>query len=153
MTTRATRTIPGVMGNQGILRETLGEAGHRLTSPRLAVWQVLSESPGHLTAEQIADRVSDIDPAVNLSSIYRSLSLFAELGLARESHLGPDEPSHWELAHSDDQFHLRCVSCGRVTHHSGDLVAQIRDHLSGEHGFDAESIDLLVTGVCVDCAN
>ena len=134
------------------LRAALGEAGHRLTGPRLAVWDVVASSRAHMTAEEIADSVRDADPTVNLSSVYRSLALFAELGLVRESNLGANEASHWELAHSDESFHLRCTSCGRVEHHTGDLVAQVEYHLSRHHGFNASRVELLVSGTCRECS-
>jgi Fur family transcriptional regulator, ferric uptake regulator len=135
------------------LRTTLTREGHRMTGARRAVWEVVSSTGEHLTAEEIAERVRGIDPDVNLSSIYRSLGLFAELGLVRESSIDSGGPAHWETAHPDDQFHLRCRECGRVDHHAGDLVEQIRTHLGDEHGFRAEQVELLVTGLCRDCSD
>jgi Fur family ferric uptake transcriptional regulator len=134
------------------LRSVLVEAGHRMTGPRLAVWDVVATSESHMTAEEIADAVKDADPTVNLSSVYRSLALFSDLGLVRESNLGANEATHWELAHSDEQFHLKCTSCGRVEHHTGDLVAQIESHLSEHHGFQADRVELLVSGTCRHCS-
>lgn len=134
-----------------ILKDALGEAGHRLTGPRLAVWDAVAAGHSHLTADEIARRVRTSDPSVNLSSVYRSLALFAELGLVRESHLGADEAVHWEQAHPDEQFHLKCTSCGRVEHHTGDLVARIESHLADSHGFQAARIELLVSGTCGGC--
>lgn len=134
------------------LKTALDEAGHRLTGPRLAVWDVVAHSESHMTAEEIAEAVRDEDPTVNLSSVYRSLALFSELGLVRESNLGANEATHWELAHSDEQFHLKCTSCGRVEHHSGDLVGQIDSHLAENHGFHADRVELLVSGTCADCS-
>jgi Fur family transcriptional regulator, ferric uptake regulator len=135
------------------LRAALTESGNRVTAPRRAVWQVISESDEHLTAEEIATRARQVDPGINLSSVYRSLALFAELGLARESTLEGGGASHWETAHSDDHFHLRCRLCGRVDHHEGDTVSQVRDHLRSGHGFLAEQIELVVTGLCPSCSS
>lgn len=132
------------------LRHVLAPAGHRLTGPRMAVWQAVSRASGHQTAEQIATKVQEADPAINLSSVYRSLALFYELGLLRQSHLG-DEAAHWELAHPDEQFHLRCDSCGMVEHHTGSLVDEIRRHLEQGHGFVADRVDLVVSGTCENC--
>ena len=73
---------------------------------------------------------------MNLASVYRSLGLFAELGLARESHTG-DDAGEWELSHPDDRFHVVCDSCGRVDHHGGAYVEEIRSHLQSDHGFEA----------------
>ena len=134
------------------LRDALREAGHRLTGPRLTVWQVISGTESHMTADQIADQVRALDPTVNLSSIYRSLALFADLGLVRESNLDSTGAAHWEVAHPDEQFHLRCISCGRVFHHTGDLVDKVCSHLGSEHGFRADNIELLVTGLCERCS-
>lgn len=133
------------------LREALGAAGFRLTGPRLAVWHVVAASRSHLTADEIAAGVRSTDPSVNLSSVYRSLALFADLGLVRESRLGSDEGAHWELAHPDEQFHLKCTTCGRIEHHTGQLVAGIESHLAGSHGFVAERVELLVSGTCREC--
>jgi Fe2+ or Zn2+ uptake regulation protein len=141
-----------VRSPQEQLRESLSNTGHRLTGPRLAVWSVIAGRGTHLTAEEIAQEVRLDDPTINLSSVYRSLSLFADLGLVRESSLDSGGPAHWELAHPDEQFHMRCRSCGKVEHHHGDLVDRVTTHLSGEHGFIVEHVDLLVTGLCSDCA-
>jgi Fur family ferric uptake transcriptional regulator len=132
----------------GLLRDR----GNRLTEPRLRVWEVLNRAGGHLTVEEIVREVHKADPTINTSSVYRTLALFADLDLVRESSLGPDEGARWELGHPDDHFHLVCKVCGEVDHHEGDLVEQIRSHLDSGHGFNAGEIDLVVTGTCARCA-
>lgn len=133
------------------LEPVLRGHGHRVTRPRQLVWEVLCSSQRHLTAEEVAARVNEVDPGVNLASVYRSLALFADLDLARESRLGDQGASRWEQAHPDDHFHLVCGTCGEVRHHAGDLVERIRSHLGSDHGFRADSIDLVVTGRCRTC--
>lgn len=135
------------------LKAALSATDRRLTGPRLAVWEVVSSTSEHMTADQIASEVQKADPAVNRSSVYRSLALFGELGLMRQSHLEPTEAAHWEMAHPDEQFHMRCESCGKVEHHTGDLVDRVRDHLADDHGFRATRVNLLVTGLCRDCGD
>src|SRR3990170_952281 len=130
----------------------LRQHGHRSTVPRRLVWDALTSAAGHLTAEQIASKVHAENPSVNLSSVYRTLALFSELHLVRESNLGTDGGSRWEQAHPDDQFHLVCDSCGEVQHHAGDLVEGVRTHLGTEHGFTADRVELVVTGLCASCA-
>lgn len=132
--------------------ELLRTAGHRVTSARLLVWQVVNEAGAHLTAEAVASRVAEQDPSVNLASVYRSLTLYEELGMIRQTHLGSDRVGYWEVRHPDEHFHLVCRACGTIDHHRGTLVRQIREHLAGGHGFDAERVDLTVTGLCARCA-
>lgn len=126
--------------------------GYRVTAQRQLVWEVLSEARGHLTAEEVASRVARRRGDVNLASVYRALAVLQELDLVRESRLGDGGASTWELAHPDEHFHLVCSRCGGVTHHEGSLVEEIADHLRDGHGFRPDSIELVVTGTCADCA-
>lgn len=130
--------------------QRLRDSGYRVTPQRRLVWDALRHAERHLTAEEVHTVVASTAPDINLASVYRTLALLAELGLAHEVQLG-EGPAHWELAHTDDEFHLVCRRCGEVSHHLGDLVERVRDHIAG-HGFDVESVDLVVHGVCADCA-
>ena len=130
------------------LADHLRGQGYRVTGPRQAVWEVLSAAGGHLTAEEVHVRTEN----VNLASVYRALATLADVGLVRETNIGIDGAARWEPAHSDDQFHLVCTGCGSVEHHGGDLVARVRQHVSTGHGFEVESIDLSVTGLCGRCS-
>jgi Fur family ferric uptake transcriptional regulator len=125
--------------------------GYRLTPQRQLVWDALRRATRHLTAEEIHGEVSKTVPDFNVASVYRTLSLLEELGLAKSVNLR-DGKGHWEIAHPDDEFHLVCRVCALVIHHRGDLVEGIRAHLALGHGFTAESVDLVVHGVCANCA-
>ena len=141
------------MTDEQDIAELLRARGHRVTRPRRAVWDVLRRADGHLTADEIAQRLEAGDTGVNLASVYRSLALFSELALARESRLGDADAARWEVAHPDEHFHLVCQRCGDVEHHAGSLVADVRDHLRQGHGFLADGVELTVTGTCASCAD
>lgn len=113
------------------------------------VWEVLTASHRHLSAGEIADQVRARDAGVNVSSVYRTLALFADLDLVRESRLG-DDASTWEIAHADDVIHLVCSGCGNVRHHDADAVDALRRQLA-KVGFRPAVIDVRVTGRCADC--
>lgn len=134
------------------VEQALRAGGHRVTRPRTAVWAALVDAQDHLTAEEVADRVGQEDPGVNLASVYRALTLFEELDLVRQSRLGDDPAGRWEVIHPDDAFHLVCTRCGAVDHHVGTLVEEVRAHLRGGHGFDVEQVELTVHGRCPACA-
>lgn len=129
----------------------LRNQGYRLTPQRQLVWDALRRATSHLTADEIHEEVSKTVPDFNVASVYRTLTLLEELKLAKSVQLG-DGKGHWEVAHPDDEFHLVCRICNTVIHHPSDLVQRARDHLSTEHGFVAERVDLVVHGVCASCA-
>ncbi|MEX2486884.1 MAG: Fur family transcriptional regulator [Nitriliruptoraceae bacterium] len=130
------------------LDETLKAAGYRVTRPRRRVWTALQETNGHITVEELAERVGD---DVDLASVYRTLRLFETLGIARTSRFDERDPGRWEPSHPDEHFHLVCRECGEVDHHVGDLVARIRAHLDEGHGFLVEDVTLTVHGLCASC--
>ena len=133
------------------LADELRTRGYRVTRPRRAVWQVLAGAQAHLTVEQIAEAVAADGHRADLASVYRTLGLFEELGLARVTRLGGEDAGRWELAHPDEHFHLVCERCGDVDHHVGSLVAQVREHLDVEHGFEVRRVQLVVSGRCPAC--
>ena len=133
------------------IAEVLRAHGHRVTRARLAVWEALESSGGHATVDDLASRAQRLEPGVNLASVYRSLALFSDLELARESRLVDEDATRWEVAHPDEQFHLVCEECGSVDHHVGGLVQRITEHLEAGHGFLPRTVDLTVTGVCRSC--
>ena len=124
----------------------------RVTRPRRLVWEVLTGEHGHLSAQEIAAQVRGIDPTVNTSSVYRTLALFAELELVRESKLGDDDTSHWEPIHDVAVIHLVFEHCSEVLHHVADDVEQLRRRVLGEARFEARSIEVVVRGRCERCA-
>jgi Fur family ferric uptake transcriptional regulator len=131
--------------------DALRESGYRLTPQRVMVWNVLRMAEGrHLSAEEICNEVQQILPSFNVASVYRTLSLLADLGLAKETRLA-DGPAVWEVAHDHSHHHLVCRVCGAVTHHEEPALSQVAVHLLQEHGFAAEELDLIVTGVCMSC--
>jgi Fe2+ or Zn2+ uptake regulation protein len=128
----------------------LRDEGYRLTPQRQLVWEALRAADRHLSAEELHERVVRTVPDFNVASVYRTLTLLAELGLAKEVRLG-DGRGYWEVAHPDDEFHLHCRRCRSVVHHHSDVVEEIRLHLAAEHRFLPESIDLVVHGLCDAC--
>jgi Fur family transcriptional regulator, ferric uptake regulator len=131
--------------------QTLRESGYRLTPQRVLVLDVLRRSPDeHLSADAICAEVQKLLPTFNVASVYRTLALLAELGLAKETRLA-DGPAVWEVAHDRDHHHLVCRVCGTITHHQEPVLSRVSDHLRQAHDFATEHADLVVTGVCGAC--
>src|SRR6266702_14503 len=87
--------------------EMLRKRGYRLTPQRHMILSVIQEADGHLSIEQITERVQERNPFVSLSTVYRTLELLRELGLVRENHL-PGEQPRYEAAEGTAHHHLVC---------------------------------------------
>jgi len=72
------------------LRSLLERHGIRPTSQRLRVAEVLLASPRHLSAEQLLASLRQSAGRVSKATVYNTLKLFVNHGLARQIHLDPD---------------------------------------------------------------
>jgi Fur family iron response transcriptional regulator len=71
-------------------RQILEQRGIRPTSQRMKVAEILLTSPRHLTAEQILATLRQSSGHVSKATVYNTLNLFVEQGLAREIHADPE---------------------------------------------------------------
>ena len=131
--------------------EVLRAQDFRVTRARTLVWQVLDEAQSHLSAADILQRVHDYDESINSSSVYRALSLFAELELVRETRQG--ELSTWEPAHDDAVIHLRCELCDITIHFDAPTVNNLRKQVGNITNFTPTSIDVRISGVFESCSS
>lgn len=131
--------------------ELLRARDFRVTRARQLVWEILSSAESHLSATDIHERVHAVDDSINASSVYRTLALFSELDLVRESHLG--ELSTWEPAHEDEVIHLVCERCQSTTHFKTSTVDRLRAQVEEVAEFSPTSIDVQITGLCATCCS
>ena len=128
--------------------DRLRRVGQRVTPQRLVILEALR--PGeHLSADDVFARVEPVLPAVNRSTVYRTLELFSELGLVSVTDLGGGARV-FELI-DELHHHLICHRCGAILELDDDLVEPLRTQIRDRYGF-APAIDhLAVFGFCTVC--
>lgn len=107
---------------------------------------------GHATPEQVCERVQQSAPALNLSTVYRTLELLEELGVVSHTHLTHGASTYH--AHSaEEHLHLVCHRCGAVAEADLDLATALAAAVESEHGFRTELRHLSLHGLCRECAS
>jgi Fur family iron response transcriptional regulator len=86
MSTPTLSAIPPTAQAQAILEQH----GVRPTSQRLRVADLLLTAPTHLTAEQILASLRQSSGRVSKATVYNTLKLFVDQGLARQIHADPE---------------------------------------------------------------
>lgn len=104
---------------------------------------------GHATPEQICAKVQRAAPAVNITTIYRTLDLMGRLGLVRHTHLGHGAPTYSEQQHQ--HVHLVCHHCTTVIETPTDLMDGLAERLRTESGFDLDVSHVALSGTCEAC--
>jgi Fe2+ or Zn2+ uptake regulation protein len=132
------------------LAELLREQGMRVTSQRLLIQRALVEHGGHLSAEQVHDLVRPALPGVTQQTVYSSLALLADLGVARRV-AAPGASARFE-ARTDPHHHIVCQRCGAVEDLDVRVPVGKALGVARESGFTPESASVVVVGLCSACA-
>ena len=138
------------MGQPEIMGEALRREGRRMTSKRALLLRIIAESGEHLDAEEIHRRAQEEGSKMSLSTVYRTLSLLAEMGLLRELHF--DEAHHHFERAQGEHYHLVCLECGEVSEYWPSDGGRRLRKLAEESGFDLVSARLELRGICEKCS-
>ncbi len=131
------------------MRSTLHDRGMRMTPQRQLVLDAVRELD-HATPEQICAHVQRAAPAVNITTIYRTLDLLEGLELVRHTHLGHGAPSYSTRPH--EHVHLVCHSCGAVVEVSPGELDGLAATLLERRGFELDPAHLALSGRCARCS-
>jgi Fur family ferric uptake transcriptional regulator len=108
-------------------------------------------SDGHLSIEELLDEVRLKEPRIGYATVYRTLKLLKECGLAFERHFG-DGVSRYEVAWSNEHHdHLICVECEKIIEFEDDDIEVLQHQVAAKHGFKLVRHKLELYGVCPDC--
>ncbi|GIM96027.1 Fur family transcriptional regulator [Paractinoplanes toevensis] len=129
--------------------ELLREHGLRVTKPRLAVLDVLTEG-GHLEVDDIARRVRIRLESVSTQAVYDVLGALSRAGLARRIEPA-GSPARFEARVGDNHHHIVCRGCGVID--DVDCAVGERPCLNpGEgHGFEIDEAEVTFWGLCPNC--
>ncbi len=132
------------------LTDLLRRRGLRVTPQRRMILEAMRTLGGHLTVEEIHRAVQARIPGVDLSTVYRTLRLFAELGLL-DQHALREGDRVYELRLRPDHAHFVCERCGKVEHLDPDLLEPLRTRLRHRIPGAVRRLTLTVTGLCPQC--
>lgn len=131
-------------------RRVLSARGLRATSQRALILDIIRKGDRHLDADEIYRRAREKEPRISLSTVYRSLQRFKELGLIQEFHFDEDH-HHYEPQAAAKHQHLLCLRCGRVIEFDHDLAGYISGNVPEARDFEIVDAELRVAGYCSQC--
>ena len=132
-----------------VQQHELREKGLRLTPQRELVLQAVREL-GHATPEEVAGKIHETHPGINLSTVYRNLETLENVGLVQHTHLGHGGATYHaaeELTH----LHLVCGICGEVGDAPIDAAASFVQGLLDDYGFHTDVTHFAIYGTCSSC--
>lgn len=127
----------------------LRERGFKVTPQRLAVYNVLSHTTAHPNAEMLYRELQPYYPTMSLATVYKTLSILCEVGLAQE--LNVSEDAFRYDANTQPHPHVRCTCCGRVDDIMDLSTDSLEEQAASETGYQIEAHQYYFFGVCPSC--
>jgi Fur family ferric uptake transcriptional regulator/Fur family peroxide stress response transcriptional regulator len=128
---------------------SLRDRGQRVTSQRLLIHRAFRELDHHASAEEVLAAVSPRLPNVSLPTVYATLDLFRELGIARRVSAGRGAILY--DPRGDAHHHLVCRRCGRVEDLDARIDVMPAMRAAGRSGFAADGAEIVLSGLCSSC--
>ncbi|MDQ3322364.1 MAG: transcriptional repressor [Acidobacteriota bacterium] len=136
-----------------IFLEHIQKAGLRKTAQRDLILEIFLRTEDHLSSEDLYWLVQKQDQSVGHTTVYRTLKLLTEAGLAREVRFGDGKTyyeHHYNREHHD---HMICTDCGKVIEFYSAELEALQDVMAEKYGFKLTHHSLRILGVCSDCQN
>ncbi len=108
--------------------------GMRLTGQRRLIAAVLAESEDHPDVPELHRRVALRDETVSLSTVYRTVKRFEELGII-ERHAFQDGRARYEKASKDHHDHLIDLTSGKVIEFRDEEIERLQQLVAERLGF------------------
>lgn len=149
VTTRPPLGCAAVM--MGVFRASLREHGLPVTQQRESVARVLFESTRHLSAEDVERQLRDRGENVGKATVYRTLNLLVEVGLATEHDFDEGFKRYEANVGPARHDHLICTSCGEVVEFEHEGLQELQREIAEREGFETVSRQLKIYGLCRSC--
>ncbi len=131
------------------LARFLEEHNLKHTKQRDAILDVFLTAAGHVTSEDIYKAVREDHPNVGYTTVYRTMKLLCDAGLASERHFD-DGITRYEIEHAHHD-HLVCVKCGRIIEFECAMIEATQEEIAARYGFRVLRHRHELYGHCSSC--
>ena len=131
------------------IQDSLNQSGVRQTKKRRIILETFLKAEGHLTIEEILKRVRKVDSRIGYVTVYRTLRLLKDLGLAHQWHFG-DGHSRFETVRGHHD-HLICLKCGKIIEFEEEKIEKLQEEVGKKNHFKIVSHVHEVYGYCSQC--
>jgi len=132
-------------------KNALRERNLKSTSQRDDIARVFFASNRHISVEELYREVRRVNPRVGYATVYRTMRLLRESGLAAERHFHDGEARFENVAEEQHHDHLICERCGRIVEFSNAAIEELQEEVARKLDFVISGHKMELYGICADC--
>jgi len=137
---------------QEALQTALTKRGLRNTKQREILTDLFFSHDKHFSHDDLLALARKKDPGIGYATVYRTLKLLSELGLATELHF-EDGHTRFEASDGEHHDHLICVSCSRIVEFEMEEIEKLQEEVAANHGFELVHHRMELYGLCPQCSS
>lgn len=140
-----------MMEEKEVFLRHIQRAGLKRTAQRELILDVFLRTEEHLSSEDLYRLVQKEDRSIGHTTVYRTLKLLTDAGLAREVRFG-DGQTHYEHNYKRQHHdHMICTECGKIIEFYSAELEALQDQMAAKYSFEPTQHSLRILGVCADC--
>ncbi len=132
-------------------RRHLRDHRQPVTRQRELLAEIVLYSSEHLSADAILKRLEEKGERVGTATVYRTLDLLVQSGVARAHDFGEGFRRYEPTPGQSDHEHLICIRCGKVEEFTNERLERMLPVIADEHHFQHQRHRVEVFGLCHDC--
>ncbi len=105
----------------------------------------------HVTVEELYESIKRKHSSIGYATIYRTLKLFTESGIAYERDFEDGKAKYEPLRSDTDHHHIICTECGKIVEFANSQIELCLDQIAKLNQFYVKKRKLQIYGVCSDC--
>jgi len=125
--------------------------GLRSTRQRDTILDIFLSTHQHVSVEDLYLKVKASHPGIGYATVYRTLKLFSEAGLAREILLHDGQTRYEHVMAGEHHDHLVCTGCNAIIEFEDETIEKLQDEIAARHGFLIRRHKLELYGLCARC--
>ncbi len=129
----------------------IAERGLKQSRQRNLIVETFYAIGGHVPVERLVAEVRRQEPRVSVATVYRTMKLLAECGLALPRQFGEAQTLYEPAGGRGHHDHLICTACGRIVEFENQRIEALQRRVARTHGFEVESHKLELYGRCAGC--
>src|SRR3954451_20073818 len=118
-----------------VLSRYMAQHGLKSTRQRSLIIDTFFSVGGHLSVEEMWSKVRSQDAKVSVATVYRTMKLLHECGLAHARNFGDGQTRYEPAVGREHHDHLTCTRCGQIVEFENDRIEQLQDAVAKSHGF------------------
>jgi Fur family ferric uptake transcriptional regulator len=129
----------------------LKRVGLKHTEQRDTILRTFLETRDHLSTEELHRLVKKRDPKIGFTTVYRTLKLFAECGLASEVAFHDNVARFEHQHHRRSHHHMVCTDCGSSVEFFAPEADNIEQEIGRKFHFQTTRHTFQIYGLCEEC--